>query len=65
MKIFIFLIIILVVGSLLIIENNNLSISKKDDANLFVDYSAKWAGNVYSNFIEITGNAVRMSWLPE
>ncbi len=62
MKVLILILIFLIVGSLLIIENNNLKISNSKDAKIFYNLFLGWINNIYLNFQTITGDVVNMRW---
>ncbi len=64
MKIFIFLFMIIVLTSLIILESNNLQISEKEDIKIFKNELKNWANEIYLNIQQITGQTIRMDWLP-
>jgi len=64
MKILIFILMFFVIGALIIIGNNNLEMHKTGNLEKFVDLYVKWIDSLYSNFQGITGNAVKMEWMP-
>ena len=45
-------------------ESNNLKISEKKDLTIFKEKYQNWTSEVYSNFQKITGQAVKMEWMP-
>lgn len=65
MKIVVFILIFFILGSLIIINNNDLNIYDKEDLKEFSDIFFSWFGGVYQNVQEITGNAVKLKWVPE
>jgi len=65
MKFLIFIIMFFMVISLIIINNNDLRISEKEDLNVFLGTYAHWFGSFFSNIKGITGNIVHQNWLPE
>ena len=65
MKLVILLLMFLVIGALLIISNNNLALYKDENIHEFKVLYIDWLDNVYKNAQTITGNLVKMRWLPE
>ena len=64
MRIFIFLVMFLMIGALLIISNNNLALYKDENVQEFKILYIDWIDNVYQNAQVITGNIIKMEWLP-
>jgi len=64
MKILIFLFMILIISSLIIFESNNLQITDKNDMKTFSEKYTKWADEIYTNLQNITGQAIKLNWLP-
>lgn len=62
MKVLIFILVFFIVGSLLIIENNNLAMHKYEDSKLFFNLLLKWVDNLYLNLQSLTGNIIKMDW---
>ena len=54
-----------VLGSLLIISNNNLALSNQEDVENFEVLLVDWVSKIFENFKSITGNVVRLDWRPE
>ena len=54
-----------VISALFIISNNNLAMYKQENIVNFVDMYTKWINNIFSNTKKITGQAVKMDWLPQ
>lgn len=65
MKLVILLLMFLVIGALLIISNSNLALYKDENISEFKGLYLDWLDNVYKNAQIITGNLVKMKWLPE
>jgi len=62
-----FLIIILmffILGALFIISNNGLALSERQDFEEFKFLYSLWLDNIYSNVLSMTGEAVKLSWIP-
>lgn len=62
MKTVLFILIFLIVGSLLIIENNNLAMYKPENQKVFSEKVGVWFNQLYGNFQSMTGLAVKMNW---
>ena len=65
MKIFIFIFMFFILSALLIISNNNLALHEKENLNQFSEIYTDWLNQVYINTQTITGNIVKMDWLPK
>lgn len=65
MKFLIFIMMFLIIGSLIIINNNDLNIYEKNDFKEFSDGYIHWLGNFYINIKTTTGNAIKLNWFPE
>ncbi|PIN91191.1 hypothetical protein COU57_01510 [Candidatus Pacearchaeota archaeon CG10_big_fil_rev_8_21_14_0_10_32_14] len=64
MRILLFLMIFFISGALLVIENNNLALRDSDNAIKFGGIYFSWLGQIISNSMTVTGNAVDLRWLP-
>ncbi len=64
MKLALFLILFLCLCSLIIINNNELNISKKEDLKKFSELYSDWFKGFYSNIGKATGYITKMSWVP-
>ncbi len=65
MKIILFFLMFFTISALLIISNNNLEMYKeKNIENFFGDYF-EWVDDIYLNTQTITGNIIKLDWLPE
>lgn len=49
----------------MIINNNDLKLSRQGDFQKFSGFYADWAGNFYFNVKSITGNIIKLDWFPE
>lgn len=65
MRILIFIIFFLLLGAFFIISENRLVLSEKDSYKTFLYLYLDWVKNIASNFKEITGEVVRLEWLPK
>jgi hypothetical protein len=65
MKILMFVLMFFVVSALLIISNNNLEMYKSENISKFNNLYFKWVDEIYSNIQSITGNVVKLDWLPQ
>lgn len=55
----------LILGSLIIINNNDLNIYNKEDSKEFSKIFFNWVDGVYKNVQTMTGNFVKLNWVPE
>jgi hypothetical protein len=53
-----------IVGALVIISNNSLALYYPENAEKFFDLYVFWLNKLCSNFLDITGDAIKMEWLP-
>ena len=65
MKVFLFIIVFLAVGFLLIISNNSLSFYKAENVDKFADLSLDWIDQVYSSSQSVVGYIIKQEWLPK
>jgi len=65
MKIIMFVLIFLILGSLIIINNNDIKMSDSGGLKTFSELYFDWIGNFYFNIKTTTGNAVKLDWFPE
>ena len=65
MKVLILFFMIFVLSGLLIISNNNLYMSEKENINVFFKLYGEWLGKIYFNSQVLTGNAIGLDWSPE
>jgi hypothetical protein len=65
MKLFLIIIFILILSALIIFESNNFQISESNDVKNFTNEYSSWINNIYTNIQSITGQAVKLNWLPE
>jgi hypothetical protein len=65
MKILIIFLMLLVLGSLLIISNNNLAFYKSGNPEKFGVLWIKWIEKIFENIGLLTGNVVKLNWGPE
>lgn len=54
-----------VISALFIISNNNLYMYKQESIVKFVDLYLDWINQVFSNSQRVTGEVIRLEWLPE
>lgn len=64
MKIFLFILVFFILSALLIVSNNNLAMSKQESYKKFFELYIGWLDNIYDNTQKISGEAVKMNWLP-
>lgn len=65
MKFLILVLMIFIVASLIIINNNDLNIYRSSDLEKFSEIYSGWLDDVYVNLQNLTGDVVRMKWVPE
>jgi len=54
-----------VLGSLLIISNNNLFIYNSEDVDKFSLFFLDWVNKVFENLKSVTGNVIELDWGPK
>jgi len=65
MKVLMFILIFLILCGLVIVNNNKLYFSEKEDLKTFGTLYLGWADQIFQNAKSLTGNAINMKWLPE
>lgn len=65
MKALIFVLMFLIICGLVIVNNNNLYFSQKDDLKTFGTLYLGWAEQVFQNARTLTGDVIQMDWLPK
>ena len=65
MKILIIILMFFSVSALMIISNNDLAMSKPENAKLFSELYSGWLDHVYVNVQMLTGKVVQLDWLPK
>jgi len=65
MKILLILIKVFVIGALLIISNQGLSIDSPENRALFVEDYSLWISNLFEKGLSIVSYVVKNEWLPE
>ncbi len=51
-----------VLGALLVISNNGLTLAENENLGEFSDLYVKWIDKVFNNVKGITGNVVKLDW---
>ena len=54
-----------IISGLLIISNNNLALSEKENLDQFLEFYRGWVNQIYFNSQTITGEAVKLDWAPD
>jgi len=65
MRIIMIIVMFFVISALFIISNNNLYMYKQESIVKFVDLYLDWINQVFSNSQRVTGEVIRLEWLPE
>ena len=65
MKLAVFVLMFLILGSLIIINNNDLNIYGEEGSKEFVRIFSGWVDGIYENVKTMTGNFVKLDWVPE
>lgn len=52
-------------SALLIISNNDLALYEKENYEIFLDSYVEWLNKFFTNFQTLTGEAIKLDWLPE
>lgn len=64
MKIQMIIVKLLVLGALFIISNQNLHLGILQEREIFFNAYSGWIESIVGKIIDVTGNAVRLEWLP-
>lgn len=65
MKILMLITMFFIIGALFIISENSLNLNKIEKRGEFFTGYVSWLNSTFSNVQEVTGNVVRLNWLPE
>ena len=65
MKILIIFLMFFVIGALFIISNNSLAMYKKENSEKFSELYIQWIDQIYINSQKLTGEAIKLDWLPK
>jgi len=65
MKALMAILMFLIICSLFIISNNNLAMHKQENVKKFFELHTEWANQIYVNVQTLTGEIVRLDWLPQ
>lgn len=65
MKFLIFFIFFILIGAFFIISNENIHMNNQDNIILFLKSYGSWISKLTHNTISMTGNMIKMNWLPE
>ena len=52
-------------SALLIISNNDLALYEKENYEIFLDSYVGWLNKLFTNSQTLTGEAIKLDWLPE
>ncbi len=64
MKVVMIVLMFFVFGALLVIGNNDLVLSDYKDSENFSKLYITWLDNVFENVKGVTGNVIKLDWLP-
>jgi len=64
MKILMIIVMFLCIGAFFIISQNNLALNKSENADLFLSTYKGWLSKTFDNLGTLTGQVVKMEWLP-
>ena len=64
MKILIFILIFFILVGLILINNNNLHLSDKEQSKTFSKLYFNWLEEIYSNLFSVTGHISKLNWMP-
>jgi len=65
MKVLLLILFFLIINALLIISNNDLRMYQSEDAKTFLNFYSDWINKIYINAQYLTGNIIKLKWLPE
>ena len=52
-------------SALLIISNNDLALYEKENYKIFLDSYVEWLDKLSANYQRLTGEVIKLDWLPE
>jgi len=64
MRILMIVLMFFLIGGFFIISNENLSLGNPEERSQFGEMYYSWLSNVFGNLGAITGDAVKLEWLP-
>jgi|TARA_Y100000310_G_C20222740_1_gene596498 hypothetical protein len=65
MKFLIIVFMFFVIGALIVLANNNLTLYDDENIEEFSELYVEWLNRVYSNSRDITGQVISLNWFPE
>ena len=65
MKFIIIVLMFFTLSALLIISNNDLALYEKENYEIFLDSYAEWLNELFTNSQKLTGETIKLDWLPE
>ena len=65
MKVLVIVLMFFIISALMIISNNNLAMLKKENIEKFSELYVMWINQIYLNFQILTGEVVKLGWLPK
>jgi len=65
MKIQMVIVKLLILGALFIISNQNLHLLVSPERAIFFDAYTGWIVNIGEKIVDVTGNVVRLGWIPK
>ena len=65
MKVLVVILMFFVISALMIISNNDLAMLEKGNIEKFSELYGTWINQIYLNFQTMTGEVVKLDWLPK
>ena len=65
MKILVVALMFFVISALMIISNNDLAMLKKENIDKFSELYVTWINQIYLNVQVMTGEVMKLDWLPK
>jgi len=65
MKLIMIVLMFFTLSALLIISNNDLTLYERENYEIFRYSYVEWLESIFENSQKITGEAIRLDWLPE
>lgn len=65
MKFILIVLMFFTLSALLIISNNDLALYERENYEIFIYSYTEWLNNLFENSQKITGEVIRLDWLPE
>lgn len=65
MRVLVFVLLLIAISGLILINNHNLHLAKKEELKTFSELYYNWVSKIYSNFFSMTGHFSKLDWAPK